>query len=229
MIQLVHVSKIYAPGIRALINVNVKIDRGEFVFLTGPSGAGKTTLLKLLFRQEEPSAGQVVIADKNVSHLNARGVARLRQKLGLVFQEFKLLPGLTALENVALAAQVVGVRSKESRAKALQLLRELGLKDQCDAKPLALSGGEQQRVAIARALINNPLVVLADEPTGNLDPDMADETMRLFVRIRDRGTTLLIASHNLELIKRYGSRILCLRHGVLADDLRRVKVGGAAS
>jgi cell division transport system ATP-binding protein len=124
---------------------------------------------------------------------------------------------------------VVGVRSKESRAKALQLLHELGLKDQCDAKPLALSGGEQQRVAIARALINNPLVVLADEPTGNLDPDMADETMRLFVRIRDRGTTLLIASHNLELIKRYGSRILCLRHGVLADDLRRVKAGGAAS
>jgi cell division transport system ATP-binding protein len=108
MIQLVHVSKTYAPGIRALINVNVKIDRGEFVFLTGPSGAGKTTLLKLLFRQEEPSAGQVVIADKNVSHLNARGVARLRQKLGLVFQEFKLLPSLTALENVALAAQVVG-------------------------------------------------------------------------------------------------------------------------
>jgi cell division transport system ATP-binding protein len=155
-------------------------------------------------------------------------VARLRQKIGLVFQEFKLLPGLTALENVALAAQVIGIGSRESHARAYQLLRDIGLQGKYEARPLALSGGEQQRVAIARALINNPLVLLADEPTGNLDSEMADETMRLFVKIRDRGTTLLIASHNIELIKRYGSRILYLRHGALADDLRRVKVGGRA-
>jgi cell division transport system ATP-binding protein len=145
-----------------------------------------------------------------------------------VFQEFKLLSGLSALENVALAAQVIGIGSRESRARAYGLLRELGLQGKCEAKPLALSGGEQQRVAIARALINNPLILLADEPTGNLDSEIADETMRLFVKIRDRGTTLLIASHNIELIKRYGSRILYLHHGELADDLRRVKVGARA-
>jgi len=200
MIQLAHVSKVYPPGVRALNNVSLKIDRGEFVFLTGPSGAGKTTLLKLLFRQEDPSQGQIVVDGKNVNRLNSRGVARLRQKIGLVFQEFKLLPGLTALENVALAAQVIGIGRRESHARAYQLLRDLGLRGKCEAKPLALSGGEQQRVAIARALINHPLVLLADEPTGNLDSEMADETMRLFVRIRDRGTTLLIASHNIELI-----------------------------
>jgi cell division transport system ATP-binding protein len=227
MIQLVHVSKFYPPDIRALSNISLKIDRGEFVFLTGPSGAGKTTLLKLLFRQEDPSDGEIVIDGKNINRLNGRGVARLRQRIGLVFQEFKLLPDLTALQNVALAAQVIGIRNRESHAKARQLLRELGLEAKTEAKPLTLSGGEQQRVAIARALINNPLIVLADEPTGNLDNDMADETMRLFLKIRDRGTTLLIASHNIELIKRYGSRILFLRHGALADDLRRVKAGGA--
>jgi cell division transport system ATP-binding protein len=160
--------------------------------------------------------------------LNSRGVSRLRQKIGLVFQEFKLLSGLSALENVELAAQVIGVGRGESRARAYALLRELGLHAKCEAKPLALSGGEQQRVAIARALINNPLILLADEPTGNLDAEIADETMRLFVKIRDRGTTLLIASHNMELIKRYGSRILYLRRGELADDLRRVKAEARA-
>jgi cell division transport system ATP-binding protein len=228
MIQLAHVSKFYPPDVRALNNVSFQVDRGEFAFLTGPSGAGKTTLLKLLFRQEDTSEGQIVVNGNNVSRLNSRGISRLRQKIGLVFQEFKLLSGLSALENVALAAQVIGVGGRESRARAYALLRELGLQAKCEAKPLALSGGEQQRVAIARALINNPLILLADEPTGNLDSEMADEMMRLFVKIRDRGTTLLIASHNIELIKRYGSRILYLHRGQLADDLRRVKMGARA-
>jgi len=222
MIQLFHVSKTYPPDSRALIDISLEIDKGEFVFLTGPSGAGKTTFLKLLFREVEPSEGQIVINGQNVSRLNRRGVARMRQAIGLVFQEFKLLPRLTAVENVALAAEVVGTPRRESYAKAYQLIRELGLINKYNAKPPTLSGGEQQRIAIARALINDPMLVLADEPTGNLDPQVADETMRLFLKIRDRGTTIIVASHDLELIKRYGSRIIYLRAGRLADDLWRI-------
>jgi cell division transport system ATP-binding protein len=225
MIQLLHVSKVYPPHFRALGDVTLQIERGAFVFLTGPSGAGKTTLLRLLFRQEEPSEGEIFIDGQNITRLKSRGVARLRREIGLVFQEFKLLPGLTALDNVALAAQVIGCSKKESQTKAYQLLRELGMKSKFDAKPLTLSGGEQQRVAIARALINDPKLVIADEPTGNLDDRSADETMRLFLKIRDRGTTLIIASHHLDLIKRYGTRIISLRQGCLADDLERVKAG----
>jgi cell division transport system ATP-binding protein len=225
MIQLFHVSKTYPPNAQALNDVNLEIDKGEFVFLTGPSGAGKTTLLKLLFREEEPTNGQILLNGQNINRLNRRGVARLRRAIGLVFQEFKLLTRLTALENVALAAEVIGTSKKASYTKAYRLLRELGLKDKHTAKPLTLSGGEQQRVAIARALVNDPILLLADEPTGNLDAEMAEDTMRLFVKIREGGTTLIIASHNLELIRRYGTRIISLRKGVVADDLHRVKEG----
>jgi len=219
MIQLSHVSKIYAPNTAALKDISLQIARGELVFLAGPSGAGKTTLLKLLFREEEPSEGQIIIHGKDVTKLNSRGVARLRQQMGLVFQEFKFLPHMTALDNVALAALVTGVPRQESYTKAYQLLRELGLREKYDAKPPALSGGEQQRVAIARALMNDPMVVLADEPTGNLDANLADETMRLFRKIRERGTTIIIASHDLDLSQRYGTRVISLQEGYLVDDL----------
>jgi cell division transport system ATP-binding protein len=222
MIQLFHVSKTFPPRSHALVDINLAIERGEFVFLTGPSGAGKTTLMKLLFREEEPTVGQILIDGKNIGLLNRHGVARLRRNIGLVFQEFKLLPRLSALENVALAAEVVGVSRQESYAKAYRLLLDLGLRDKYDAQPLMLSGGEQQRVAIARALVNDPLLVLADEPTGNLDAEMAEETMRLFLQIRDRGTTIMIASHDIGLIRRFGTRILSLRRGCLVDDLQRV-------
>jgi cell division transport system ATP-binding protein len=225
MIQLFHVSKVYPPDTAALKDISLQIAKGEFVFLTGPSGAGKTTLLKLLFRQEEPSAGHILINGKNVTKLNGGGVARLRQRMGLVFQEFKFLPHMTALDNVALSALVMGMPRKASYIKAYGLLRELGLREKCAAKPLALSGGEQQRVAIARALMNDPTVVLADEPTGNLDPELADETMRLFLEIRERGTTIMIASHNRDLIQRYGTRIISLQRGCLAGDLKRAKEG----
>jgi cell division transport system ATP-binding protein len=225
MIQLFHVSKTYPPNSQALNDITLDIGKGEFVFLTGPSGAGKTTLLKLLFREEEPSKGQILLKGQNINRLNRRGVARLRRQIGLVFQEFKLLPRLTAVENVALAAEVIGTSKSESHAKAYHLLRELGLKEKQTAKPLTLSGGEQQRVAIARAVVNDPILLLADEPTGNLDAELAEETMRLFVKIRKRGTTIIIASHNLELIKRYGTRVISLRKGVIADDLQRVEKG----
>jgi cell division transport system ATP-binding protein len=224
MIQFHHVSKSYPPDSPALKDITLAIDKGEFVFLTGPSGAGKTTLLKLLFRDEEPSGGQILLNGQNISRLNSRGVARLRRQIGLVFQEFKLLPGITALENVALAAEVLGRSKRESRTKAYQLLRELGLKDRYDAKPLALSAGEQQRVAIARALINDPRLILADEPTGNLDAEVADEIMRLLLKMRDRGTTILIATHDLGMIARYGARVLSLQRGNLTDWLGRPAV-----
>lgn len=222
MIEFRHVSKDYPPDSAALKDITLSIDKGEFVFLTGPSGAGKTTLLRLLFRDEEVSGGQISLNGQDIGRLNSRGVARLRRQIGLVFQEFKLLPRLSALENVSLAAEVIGVPRKESHNRARRLLSELGLEKNYHTRPLALSGGEQQRVAIARALINEPTLVLADEPTGNLDSEIADETMRLFVKIRERGTTLIIASHDLHLIKRYGTRIIYLREGRIADDLERV-------
>lgn len=225
MIQLFHVSKIYRPNTPALRDINLQIAKGELVFLAGPSGAGKTTLLKLLFREEEPSKGQILIHGKDVTKLNSRGVARLRQQIGLVFQEFKFLPYMTALDNVALAALVTGVPRRESYTKAYQLLRELGLGEKYDAKPPALSGGEQQRVAIARALMNDPMVVLADEPTGNLDATLVDETMRLFRKIREKGTTIIIASHDLDLSQRYGTRVISLQEGYLVDDLSPLKEG----
>jgi cell division transport system ATP-binding protein len=227
MIQLFHVSKIYPPNIAALKDINLQIAKGELIFLAGPSGAGKTTLLKLLFREEDPSQGQLIIYGKDVSKLNSQGVARLRQQIGLVFQEFKFLPHMTALDNVALAALVTGVTRRESYTKAYQLLRDLGLREKYDARPPALSGGEQQRVAIARALMNDPMVVLADEPTGNLDANLADETMRLFRKIRERGTTIIVASHDLDLSQRYGTRVISLQEGDVVDDFSPLKEGRA--
>jgi len=221
MIQFEQVSKIYPPAFHALNDISLNINRGEGVFLAGPSGAGKSTLLKLIFREEEPSTGRILIDGQNISRLTSRAVAALRCKIGLVFQEFRLLPGLSAVENVALAAEVVGVTKQASRTKAGNLLQELGLNDHYDAAPLALSAGERQRVAIARALINDPMLVLADEPTGNLDADAAHECLRLLFKIRDRGATVVVATHDLDLVNRYGTRVLWLRQGELIDDLQR--------
>lgn len=218
MIQLFHVSKVYPPNTTALKDIGFEIAKGEIVFLAGPSGAGKTTLLKLLFREEQPSKGRVLINGNDLSKLDRPGVAWLRQRMGLVFQEFKFLPHMTALDNVALAAVVGGAPKRASYIKAYHLLREFGLREKLDAKPFALSGGERQRVAIARAVMNDPMVVLADEPTGNLDADLADETMRLFLKIREGGTTVVIASHDLDLSRRYGTRVLSLQAGCLAGE-----------
>jgi len=196
MIQFEHVGKTYPPNYRALCDINLEINRGEFVYLVGASGAGKSTFLKLLFRAEEPSAGEIRLDGENIGKLKRRGVAALRRKIGLVFQEFKLLTNLTVVDNVALAAEVTGASQKDSRSKAVSLLRELG--------------------------------VLADEPTGNLDAEVADETMRLFAKIRARGATIILATHDLKLVNRYGTRVISLRHGELVDDLSRVDAGGGA-
>jgi len=218
MIQLSNVSKIYPPNAAALKGISLQIEKGECVFVTGPSGAGKTTLLKLLCREEEPSEGEISINGKNLIRLNSRGIARLRQQMGLLFQEFKFLPHITALDNVALAGLVVGAPRGASYNKAYHLLREMGLEKKYNVKPLALSGGEQQRVAIARALMNDPIIVLADEPTENLDAELADETMRLFLESRERGTTIIVASHDLDFSQRYRTRVISLHEGYLVDD-----------
>ena len=226
MIQLSNVSKIYPPNAAALKGISLQIEKGECVFVTGPSGAGKTTLLKLLCREEEPSEGQISINGKNLIRLNSRGIARLRQQMGLLFQEFKFLPHMTALDNVALAGLVVGAPRGASYNKAYHLLRELGLEKKYNAKPLALSGGEQQRVAIARALMNDPIIVLADEPTENLDAELADETMRLFLKSRERGTTIMVASHDLDFSQRYRTRVISLHEGYLVDDSKPISKQG---
>lgn len=228
MVHLFGVSKVFPPNSPALTDIHLQIEKGEFVFLTGPSGAGKTTLLKLLFRGEEATEGQIIVNGRNLSRLSGNAVARLRQEIGLVFQEFKLLPRMTVLENVALAAEVVGLSRRESRKRAFHLLRDLGLKEKHDAKPLTLSGGEQQRVGIARALVNDPLLVLADEPTGNLDDGMAEETMKLFLKICDQGTTLVIATHDTFLLNRFGGRTVSLQRGRIVSDSKSA-VGGEGS
>ena len=217
-IQLRHVSKTFAPRQRALVDINLEIGERELVFICGPSGAGKSTLLKLLFREIDPSEGEILIDGRHVTRLRSRGVARLRRKMGLVFQEFRFLPALNVLDNVALAAQVLGVSKKQSRVKAYQLLRELGLQDRYAAKPFMLSGGEQQRVAIARALINDPSLIIADEPTGNIDDELADDIMRLFLKIRDGGATVVIATHDRALIQRYSARVIKLDRGFIINS-----------
>jgi len=218
MIQFEHVGKTYPPNYRALCDINLEISRGEFVYLVGASGAGKSTFLRLLFRAEEPSAGEIRLNGENIAKLKSRGVAALRRKIGLVFQECKLLANLTVVDNVALAAEVTGASQKDSRSKALSLLRELGIEDRHHDLPVALSGGEQQRVAISRALANRPLLLLADEPTGNLDPRTSDQVHAEFLRvIAEEGVGALVATHNSELARRM-TRLVRLENGRLIQD-----------
>jgi cell division transport system ATP-binding protein len=215
-----HVSKSYSAGSFALRDVSLDVGRGEFVFLTGPSGAGKTTLLKLVFAAERPSEGQIVVLGRNVARLGESAVPPLRRRIGVVFQDFKLLPRRTVEENVSLALDVVGTPRREARAKVFAILKQLGLQHRRYHHPLSLSGGEQQRVAIARALVNEPEILLADEPTGNLDPDLTLEIMDLIASASTRGTTVLVATHELGLVARYGKRSLRLDAGRIAEDSR---------
>jgi len=220
LIRFFNVSKVYAGGQAALVDVSFHIEPGEFVFLTGASGAGKTTLLKLIFRQEAPSSGQILVNGRNVSSIPARKIPYLRRTMGVVFQDFRLIPRRTVLENVTFLPQVLGIDARGRKRMAHRALRRVGLASRINAFPLELSGGEQQRVAIARALIHNPDILIADEPTGNLDPDLSWEILRLFLTIHHQGTTVLLATHGRETIRRVGGRILTLSQGRLADDQR---------
>ena len=207
----------YSRGVYALREVNLAIGRGEFVFLTGPSGAGKSTLLRVLLRQELPTSGRLVVNGRTLVKMTPSEVQAYRRTVGFVFQDFKLIPTKTVFENVAFVPRVLGHPIDVQRRKAFQVLKWVGLQHRLNALPLELSGGEQQRVAIARALISDPALVLADEPTGNLDPDLALEIMNLFREINARGTTLLVATHDRELIRRVGRRTITLEHGALAE------------
>jgi cell division transport system ATP-binding protein len=196
--------------------VSLQVERGEFVFLTGPSGAGKTTLLRLLFRDEVPTSGQVLVNNENLASMEPGRVPYLRRQIGVVFQDFKLLRRKTVFENVAYATQVIGLPPKEQRRRTYHVLEMLALNHRLRNYPEQISGGEQQRVAIARALVNRPLLLLADEPTGNLDPDLSLQIVELFKDINAQGTTVLLATHDRDLIKRMARRVLTLTHGRLA-------------
>jgi len=219
LIRLFHVSKSYAAGTFALRDVSVEVKKGELVFLTGPSGAGKTTLMKLLFAAERPSEGQILVLGRNVARIGERGIPRLRRRVGVVFQDFKLIPTRTAEENVAVALEVIGKSPREVRGKSFAMLKRVGLQHRRHHRPAALSGGEQQRVALARALVNDPAILLADEPTGNLDAALTLEIMDLIAAAAARGTTVLVASHDAALVKRYARRVLRLEGGQLVEDL----------
>ena len=216
MIETQGLGKIYGRGLYALRDLNLTIDKGEFVFLTGPSGAGKSTLLRLLLLQERPSEGDVIVGGRNLSRLTRNEVQAYRRTVGFVFQDFKLIPTKSVFENVSFALRVLGLPVEQQRRRTYQVLKWVGLQHRLNALPEELSGGEQQRVAIARALVNEPHLVLADEPTGNLDPDLSLEIMNLFRDINASGTTVVVATHDRELIKWTGRRVVQLEHGKLA-------------
>jgi cell division transport system ATP-binding protein len=220
MIELFGVSKKYGQFREALYDVSFRIASGEFVFLTGPSGAGKSTLLRLLFLEEPPTEGQILVNGRNIGVLPDSQVPYLRRTMGVVFQDFKLIGRKTIFENISFVQNVLGLPRAEQKRRAYHVLKRVGLQHQMNAYPDELSGGEQQRVAIARAIVNEPTLLLADEPTGNLDPVLSEEIMRLFVEINIRGTTVLVATHDLELIRRMGKRTLTLERGRLHDPDR---------
>ena len=217
MIQFFRVSKAFGAN-TALGDINLRIRKGEFVFITGPSGAGKTTLLRLIFGAEQPTEGQILINGINLNTISSTKLDLLRRKIGFVFQDFKLLARKTVAQNVAIALEVTGERRAIIRKKTHQMLRAVGLEVKEQSYPLQLSGGEQQRVAIARAMIGDPLILLADEPTGNLDPDITREIMILFRSINLKGTTVVIATHNRELLRNTEQRIIALNKGKIVHQ-----------
>jgi cell division transport system ATP-binding protein len=217
-VRIYHVSKSYLAGTFALHDVCLEIHRGEFVFLTGSSGAGKTTLLKHIFAAERPSEGQILVLGRNIARLEGAAIPFLRRRIGVVFQDFKLLDNRTIEENVGMALDVLGTPRRETRARTFQILKQVGLQHRRYHHPLSLSGGEQQRVAIARALVNQPEILLADEPTGNLDPELTLEIMDLIADAATRGTTVIVATHDMSLVERYRKRTVRLEGGRVIHD-----------
>ena len=218
MIVLDNVCKTYSTGVSALNGVNLRIHKGEFVFIVGSSGSGKSTLFKLLLRELEPTSGKIFINSKNISRLRRGKIPKMRRGIGVVFQDFRLLKDRNVYENVALAMRVVGKPAKAIREQVPQMLALVGLSDKAESLPNELSGGEQQRVALARALVNNPPVLLADEPTGNLDPANAWEIMNLLDDINKRGTTVVVVTHNQEIVERMQKRVITINKGLVVND-----------
>ena len=218
MITLEHVSKTYAAGVPALNDVSLEIEDGEFVFVVGDSGSGKSTLIKLLLKELEPTEGSITIGGKQLGKIRRKQIPKFRRNIGVVFQDFRLLKDRTIFENVAFAQQVVEVPHRYIKRQVENMLEMVGLKDRMNAFPNELSGGEQQRVAIARALVNHPVLLLADEPTGNLDPVTAKEIMELLSEINKSGTTVLVVTHNKELVNEMGKRVILIEDGHIEQD-----------
>ena len=224
LIELKNVYKRYNNGVTALCDVNISIGKGEFVFIIGASGSGKSTLIKLLYRQEKPTKGEVYVGGINVAKLRNGKVYKLRRKLGIVFQDYKLLPKMTVYENVAFALEIYGLKKTEVRERTLKAIEQVGLIDKLRSYPDNLSGGEQQRVSIARAIVNDPKVLICDEPTGNLDPKTSMEIMKVIEKINtDLGTTIIMATHDEKIVNKMKKRVIVIEKGLVTEDTLKGK------
>lgn len=220
LIEFKGVSKTYSTGVHALHDVNIKIYKGEFVFVVGSSGAGKSTFIKLIMREEKPNAGEVVVNGYKMSKMKNRDVPYLRRTMGIVFQDFRIINTMNVFDNVAFTLRVVGASNREIRRKVAHALAIVGLGDKAKAMPMELSGGERQRVGLARALVNNPSLIIADEPTGNVDPEMSYEIVELLTEINRRGTTVVMVTHEHQLVRDFNRRVIMLENGqIVADNL----------
>ncbi|MCF6798940.1 cell division ATP-binding protein FtsE [Priestia megaterium] len=221
MIEMQNVYKTYPNGVKAINGISIKINQGEFAYIVGPSGAGKSTFIKMMYREEKPSSGNIIVNGANVAKIKDSKVPIFRRHIGVVFQDFKLLPKLTVYENIAFALEVIEQSPEEIKKRVLEVLELVKLKDKMDSFPDELSGGEQQRVSIARSIVNSPKVVIADEPTGNLDPETSWEIMDIFEEINKRGTTILMATHNREIVNAIRKRVIAIENGnVVRDEVR---------
>jgi len=221
MIEMQNVYKTYPNGVKAINGISIKINQGEFAYIVGPSGAGKSTFIKMMYREEKPSSGNIIVNGANVAKIKDSKVPIFRRHIGVVFQDFKLLPKLTVYENIAFALEVIEQSPEEIKKRVLEVLELVKLKGKMDSFPDELSGGEQQRVSIARSIVNSPKVVIADEPTGNLDPETSWEIMDIFEEINKRGTTILMAPHNREIVNTIRKRVIAIENGnVVRDEVR---------
>jgi cell division transport system ATP-binding protein len=225
MIEMKDVYKTYSNGVSAIAGISVAIHPGEFVYIVGPSGAGKSTFIKMIYRQEKPSKGTIMINNINLAKMKEREIPYLRRKVGVVFQDFKLLPRLTVFENIAFALEVIGEHPKAIRKKVLETLDLVQLKHKARQFPDQLSGGEQQRVSIARSIVNRPDIVIADEPTGNLDPDTSWDIMKTLEEVNNRGTTVVMATHNKEIVNTMKKRVIAIEDGLIVRDQARGEYG----
>ncbi|AMX82338.1 cell division ATP-binding protein FtsE [Geobacillus subterraneus] len=225
MIEMQDVYKTYPNGVVALNGVNVRIKQGEFVYVVGPSGAGKSTFIKMMYREEKPTSGKIMVNGVNLANIKDNKVPLLRRNIGVVFQDFKLLPKLNVYENVAFALEVIEESPKVIRKKVMEVLDLVGLKHKVRSYPNELSGGEQQRVSIARSIVNSPKIVIADEPTGNLDPETSWDIMQLFEKINDRGTTIVMATHNKEIVNATRRRVIAIENGKIVRDEAKGEYG----
>lgn len=218
MIEMVDVSKTYPNGVNAVNGINIKIEQGDFVYVVGPSGAGKSTFIKMMYREEKPTKGTIYINGKNIANIKNSKVPLLRREIGVIFQDFKLLPMFTVYENVAFALEVTEERSQTIKKRVMEVLELVGLKHKVRMLPTELSGGEQQRVAIARSIVRSPRLVIADEPTGNLDPETSWDIMNIFQQINTMGTTVIMATHNRDIVNTIKHRVIAIEEGRIARD-----------